>query len=231
MRHNFRYEHITIAIACMIFGILNIVGSAKFTRTDISYKPEDCVANLCTVTRALSSKGTTYVYINYDFLLTSYFIFAKGSSYLDVFKISDYSTDTSDCYPVSTYADYDSVMKKLGLTYTNPKIIKGVAANHGKDKISPCGLKSALYDYIGSLNFYYANDSSLVAFNTKDVIHSKFYSYLKSADSDYTDVTQGRFFNWYLPQVPAFGTRLLWSIADNGLNGEFKIVFDKSKIV
>lgn len=211
-----------------MFGILNIVGSSKFIKKEISYTSENCASNVCTVTETLAFTGTTYIYVNYEFLLTSYFIYAKGSSYLDIFKKSDYSTDTSDCYPVSTYADYDLVMKKLSLNYTNSKIIEGVATNKGQNKISPCGLKAALYDYIGTLNFYYKNDSSLVAFNTRDVIHSRFYSYLKSSSNDFTDVTQGRFFNWYLPQVPAFGTRLLWSIADAGLNGEFKISFDKS---
>lgn len=200
----------------------------QMKKVTLEFASSDCVSNVCTITKSLDFTDRTLIYVNYDFLTTSYFIFSKGSSYLDLFKKNDYKTDTSDCYPVSTYADYVGVMKKLNLTFANTKVIEGALTNNGNNRISPCGLKAALYNYIGSLTV--TKSSQLVSLNTKDVIHQRYYSYLKSSDSDYADVTDGRFFGWYLPAMPAFGTKLLWAIAEAGLTGDVTFSFDKSTI-
>lgn len=211
----------------MIFGILNVVGSLALKIEKITYSGSECVSNICTTTKKLSFTDRTYVYLNYQFLPTSYFIFAKGSSYIDLFKKKNYATDTSDCYPVSTFKDYSNLMSTLGLTYTNTKIATGLASNPN-GRISPCGLKAALFDYIGSLSI--SKSGSLVSLNTRDVVHSRYYDYLSKGDNDFRDVTDGRFFGWYLPAMPAFGTKLLWAVAETGLDGDITFAFDKSSL-
>lgn len=215
------------ALICLIFGILNVVGANELKKVVITYSASDCISNVCTQTKNLDFKTRTFIYVNYDFLTTSYFIFSKGSSYIDLFKKKNYNTDTSDCYPVSTFADYASVMKKLNLTYSNSKVAAGLLVNDGKGRIEPCGLKAALYNHIGSLAVY--QSSLLVSLNTRDVIHSRYYNYLAKGDNDFTDVTEGRFFGWYLPGMPAHGTKILWAVAENGLIGDTVFSFDKSR--
>ena len=205
------------------------MGSLQIKKITLVYGSSDCVKDICTVTKNLDFSDRTYIYVNYDFLTTSYFIFAKGSSYLDIFKSKNYKTETSDCYPVSTFSEYSEVIKRLNLTQNNEKIIEALKVNSGNKRISPCGLKAALYSHIGALAV--SKNSQLISLNTKDVIHSRYYQYIHKGDSDYQDVSQGRFFGWYLPAIPAFGTKLLWAIAENGLQGDTTFSFDQSRFV
>jgi len=214
---------------CFSFAALNYIGSKKLIREEVSFSLSNCVDDICTLSKNLSlKKGRTLVYLNYDFLLTSYFIYAKGTSYADVFKKDSYNTDVSDCYPVATYKDYMHVMKKLKLTLKNPVVIKEISEGNGDKKISPCGLKATLFDHLGSLTV--SQGAAVIPFNTKDIIKPKYNSYIRPGSEDILDVTNGRFFDWYMPQVPAFGTHLFFGIAEQDLVGQFDFTYDRSNV-
>ena len=206
-----------------------MIGSRKLKTFDLVFSAADCSGNVCTKTVNLSFTSRTFVYLNYDFLLTSYFIYAKGTSYSDVFKKDGYSTDVSDCYPVSTYSDYFKVMNKLNLPMKNQAVLAGLMAGDQNKKVSPCGLKATLFDYIGSLTI--TSGFNLVQLNTKDLVRSKYSAYIRAGSDDIVDVNDGRFFGWYMPEVPAFGTILFYGIADQDLSGSFTFKYDKSNIL
>ena len=207
---------------------MNVYGSTKRKQTELEFYDSECVNKVCTKTTKLNFVGKSFVYLDYNFLLTSYFIFAKGTSYIDIFKKSGYQTDTSDCYPVGTYQDYKTIMQSLNLPYTNrPKIVEGLSTNPNS-KISPCGLKAALFDFLGDLSITNSSSTATVTLSTDGLVNSRYKDYIVKSDSDFLDISQERFFAWYLPDIPAFGTKLFYGIANSDFNGEFKFVFNNS---
>lgn len=216
------------ATLCLVFGVLNIVGSLKVKDTTISFRESECPGNVCSKSLSLDYTGKSYIYVDYDFLLTSYFIYAKGTSYNDVFKRSSFRTNTDDCFPVATFNDYKRVFDLLNLQVTNPKVLAGLLVNGGNNKISPCGLKAALFDHIGSLTVTQTASGEVFSLNQRDIINERYYKLIGSDQSDFVDVTSGRFFSWYMPQMPAFGTKIFHGIAEKDLRGAFTFTFDQS---
>lgn len=212
---------------------MNLIGSNKLKNKIVAFEKEDCVNNICSKKCPVDLPGESYLYLNYEHMVTSYFIYAKGTSYGDIFKKRNYQTNTDDCYPVATYRDYQEVMKILNLPYTNPKIVKGIEENEGQGKISPCGLKSALYNYLGKFSLKTVpnegSESSEVPIDSSNVINKKYHSYIEKSDNDFLDVSDGRFFGWYMPQMPAFGT-VLFQGRVTDLSGEYNFVFDLNNV-
>lgn len=195
---------------------------------DIEFEDSNCKNKICTKTVSLEFTGKSFIYLDYDFLLTSYFIFAKGTSYIDIFKKKGYETDTSDCYPVATYRDYKNIMQSLNLPFnTRSKIVDGIN-NTPDSKISPCGLKAALFDFLGSLSMTNSSAAN-VTISTEGLVDSRYKEYIVKSDTDFLDVSQERFFAWYLPEIPAFGTKLFHGISLGDLKGEHTFVFNNSR--
>jgi len=219
---------ITFLLAAL-FGILNIIGSQKMKVQKIEFPTSSCTASICTVSSNLNFDSNSYVYLDYEFLLTSYFIYAKGTSFNDLFKQSKWRDDKTNCYPVATYREHYDVLTKLGLQDTNPLILEGLARNNGNDRISPCGLKAALYEYLGDLQI--SSGVSAVSINSKVIVPESTQTYIRSDSSDYVDVKDPRFIGWYSPVVPAWGTKLFKGQIQQDLKGEFTFKFDRSSLL
>ena len=212
-----------------MFGVLNILGSRNIHRDRVKFdQRKDCSEGICTKEVALNYPGAANIYLQYSFFETSYFIFAKGQNYADIFKKKAYLSDNAGCYPIETFGDEDRLREFLNLPRLDPKEVDFAARR------VPCGLKAALFRFIGKLNVYELtsdnDEPSEIALNRQDLVDKAYLDAAKvySLTEDPLP-TNGEFLSWYLPQVPGRGTKVLVAKADNGLQGNIRFVFDKSK--
>lgn len=215
-----------------MFGILNLVGYSAIEETKLTFSPDQCTFDSCELVASLKSKEKTLVYLNYPFFQTSYFVYTKGQRFTDVFKKSAYMTDNYECYPVTTFSDYDQITKQLGIpldfkSQNSERMMKTRAQIGDKKQISPCGLKAALYDKIGTLTLKYDDSTKEIVLDTTDLVHDMYKKHAVSDPEDYIDVTDPKFLSWYFPQVPGFGTKLFLGTATQGLSGKVRFLFDK----
>ena len=203
-------------------------------KLSVNFQPSNCAADVCTVNVMLDFTSRTYVYLKYPFQ-TSYFVYTKGQRFSDISKKYSYMTDSDQCFPVQTFDDFDRVSKQLGI----PPDFKGanfdrmqrVRGNIGANtQISPCGLKAALYDKIGSLSLINADTNALIYLNKDKLVHKRYTDNAVSSDNDYINVRDQTFLSWYVPQVPGFGTKVFMGVLDQGLSGNVKISFDESRL-
>jgi hypothetical protein len=229
----------------IIFGILNVIGSSKVVKEWIKFENAQCVGLKCTVKSQLNISGPINVYLDYHFFLSSYFVYLKGMNFGHIFKRASHISDSNDCYPISTYKDYKTLLDNLGVVNTNVKAQAGLLVNEGNNLLSPCGIKAALFDYLGkkrahkgSITIKKVGEMNPVALSQKDLTPKKYKEFAVVGADDYIDVGSGwlgfmvdRFLSWYLPQVPAFGTKVFWGRVETNLEGEYEFEFDKSRIL
>jgi hypothetical protein len=210
-------------IFCLVFGILNLIGSMQVEQKVVEFSTAVCPNRICGSTVDLSFDRKVFVYLDFRSLQTSYFIYTKGLNYGDLFKTTSSLSDNKECYPIETYADMKSVAEKLGIQTAIPDA-RGLNA-----KARPCGLKAFLFNHIGTLRLERDADSQQVPLEKKGIVNSKFKELVKYSPADYLDVTDEYFLSWYIPQVPGFGTKLLAGYLPANTKGKLKVTFDMSK--
>lgn len=210
-------------LVCLVFGILNLVGSSKVKKTEVEFINSDCSGVVCSRTAEVNLDRKTFLYLDFSDMQTSYFVYSKGLNYGDIFKSSSSLSDNKECYPIETFGEMKTVAAKLGVTTSVP---------NGKpdgDRVKPCGLKAFLFNHLGTLSVKYSSNSTTVALSNSGIVHSKFKGLAKKSDEDYIDVTNESFLSWYIPQVPGFGTKILAGALENGFKGNLTFEFDASR--
>ena len=218
----------TVAILCLVFGVLNIIGYTNTKQQQITFGSGDCDATkICKQTIDLDFSSKTYLYLKYPFFQTSYFVYMKGLRYADVFGDNPaYLSDNKECYPVGTVSDLKNIYKQLGLQFSKDQQTY-VNSKQESDRVTPCGLKAALAGKTGVLSITNSSSSSVVTVNTDQLV-DPYYSGLAKASStsDFVNTKDQTFLSWYLPQIPGFGVKLFNGILPNGLNGKFEFKLD-----
>jgi hypothetical protein len=202
----------------------------------MKFDSSQCANNVCSAIMEFDYLHQTTMYIHYPFFQTSYFVYAKGLAFSDIFKTYSYLTDNFECYPVNTYKQYFDVLGTLGIRQNDDdpfmrKVAELSSKNGGDEEVSPCGLKAALYGRAGNTTFTYENGTNLTSdmMDTEHVVDQRYIDAAKNSTNDYLNVKSGSFLSWYLPQIPGFGTKIVLAVFPNGLKGKFNITFDFSR--
>jgi hypothetical protein len=166
-------------------------------------------------------------------------------NFAQIFRRESHISDSDDCYPISTYRDYKTLLDRVGVVNTNMKAQAGLLVNDGNNMLSPCGLKAALFDYLGirtankgSITIKKVGETAAVPLSDAGLTPKRYKELIKVSTDDYIDVGTGiaqiiseRFMSWYLPQVPAFGAKVFWGRVAGNLEGEYEFEFDRSIFV
>lgn len=202
----------------------------------VRFNNSECANNVCSTVKEFDFSHQTTMYIHYPFFQTSYFVYAKGLAFSDIFKTYSYLTDNFECYPVNTYSQYFEVLNTLSIKQNGEdpfmvKVAQLLAEKGGDSEISPCGLKAALYSRTGKTSVKYENGSSLSSdiMDTEHVVDQRYIDAAQNSTNDYLNVKSGQFLSWYLPQIPGFGTKIVLAVFPKGLRGKFNITFDYSR--